>query len=284
MEIDGKNQIDIQKKILDSGLTITSGLIDLPDWCKRIKIDCGLAYNAPQTAKWLEEDEDLIVFGFEPVKSNIQILKYGSRKDTSINYVRQSDLQERFFIIESALGETNRNDQIYVTKVDAGCSSLLKPANFEVLEMEEISVITLDSFLSYFPFGKIPYIEHLKTDCQGTDFEVLQGARASLSKIAAVTCEVESLSYLNSKNTYENVSTLLESENFAPMNNSPNYVLSISKHIPDNYLKKAGRKMYKKMFRRKFIKQNISTQDPSFANRKYQHLILNGHIKIHQEG
>ena len=283
-EINKKVLPSVRRIILKSGLTITGDLIDLPEWCKRIKIDCGLSYNAPQTAKWLEDDKDLIVFGFEPVKSNIQILKEDSREKTLISYVHKSDIRKRFFIIEAALGETNRKDTIYVTKEDVGCSSLLEPTSFEVANIEEISVITLDSFLSYFPFKKIPYIEHLKTDCQGTDFEVLLGGRVSLSKIAVVTCEVESLSYKNSRNTYENVSRLLSGENFVPINNSPKYVLSISKHLSESYFKRVGRKLYKKFFRRKFVKQNIKTEDPTFANRKYQHLILNGHIKIHQEG
>lgn len=274
----------VRRKILESGLTITGDLIDLPEWCKRIKIDCGLSYSAPLSAKWLEDDQDLIVFGFEPVRSSIRILKKGRRLKTSSNYVRKIDIGKRFFLIEAALGETNRKDTIYVTKEDVGCSSLLEPTSFEVANVEEISVITLDSFLSYFPFKKIPYIEHLKTDCQGTDFEVLLGGRVSLSKIAAVTCEVETAHYKNSKNSYENVSRLLSDENFVPINNSPNYVLSMSKHLPESYFKISLRKLYKRFFRRKFIKLDIKIQDPTFANRSYQHLILNGKIKIFQEG
>ena len=50
--------------------------IKLPKWCKRIKIDIGLSDNAPQTRIWLENQSDLIVFGFEPVKDNYKkILK-----------------------------------------------------------------------------------------------------------------------------------------------------------------------------------------------------------------
>ena len=33
---------------------------------KRIKLDIGLSYNAPQSNNWLKHDDDVLVIGFEP--------------------------------------------------------------------------------------------------------------------------------------------------------------------------------------------------------------------------
>jgi FkbM family methyltransferase len=273
-----------ERLLTKAGLVIWNNRIVLPEWCRRVKIDVGLAFNAPQSARWLEEDQDLIVIGFEPVKSNVEILRSGYRANSSIKYVNHNEIDSRMFIVEAALGDSNREQNIYVTKNDPGCSSLLNPVNFEVERLEKIPVITLDEILDYFPFDVIPYIEHLKTDCQGTDFEVLLGAEKYLSKIVAVTCEAENLSYVNSRNTYTNIANLMKMHNFKPMNNSSNVVLGITKHFEETGLKRLLRKIYKKFFRIRYRKANLGVQDPTFVNKRYDDLILRGKIKLFQAG
>jgi len=277
-------EVDITKLIFEAGLEIEGNKINLPSWCKRVKLDCGLAFNAPQTAQWLADDDDLIVIGFEPVSSNVKILKSGIREDPKIKYVETKDINTRFFIVEAALGEFTKRQNIHVTKIDPGCSSLLNPIDFEVERIEAVSVIKLNDFLKYFPFERVEYIEHLKTDCQGTDFDALLGAREYLDRIAAVTCEVESLSYANSRNTFDNVAKLLNDCGFIPVNNSPQIITNVSKNFRESVLKKYLRLIYKKTIRKRYAKISSNLEDPTFVNRKYQNKILSGEIKLHQKG
>ena len=44
----------------------------IPDHCKRIKIDVGLSYHAPNMAYCLESDPDVFVLGFEPNIFNLK--------------------------------------------------------------------------------------------------------------------------------------------------------------------------------------------------------------------
>ena len=69
--------INLLKK---SGIKFINNKIKIPDWCKRIKIDIGLSENAPQTRVWLENQDDLLVFGFEPVKQNYHKILCGKSK------------------------------------------------------------------------------------------------------------------------------------------------------------------------------------------------------------
>ena len=69
--------INLLKK---SGIKFINNKIKIPDWCKRIKIDIGLSENAPQTRVWLENQDDLLVFGFEPVKQNYHKILCGNSK------------------------------------------------------------------------------------------------------------------------------------------------------------------------------------------------------------
>ena len=51
--------------LLRSGIELdANGFIKIPTWVKRVKIDVGLSDGAPQSAKWLEDEKDLLVFGF----------------------------------------------------------------------------------------------------------------------------------------------------------------------------------------------------------------------------
>ena len=48
--------------------------IKIPSWAKRVKLDIGMSLNAPNSQKWLEADNELCVFGFEPNISNLGVV------------------------------------------------------------------------------------------------------------------------------------------------------------------------------------------------------------------
>jgi hypothetical protein len=51
-------------------------LPNIPTHIKKIRIDVGLSYDAPHSSQWLNEADDIFVFGFEPVPENCEnILK-----------------------------------------------------------------------------------------------------------------------------------------------------------------------------------------------------------------
>lgn len=54
---------------------------NIPNHCTHVKLDIGLSYGANQSSNWLDNESDLMVFGFEPnpeayeclTKGNIQL-------------------------------------------------------------------------------------------------------------------------------------------------------------------------------------------------------------------
>ena len=107
------NMIKLLKK---SGINFSNNKIRLPHWCKRIKIDIGLSENAPQTRIWLENQDDLIVFGFEPVKQNFKTILKGNSKFS--NKLNPSIIGKKTFIINFGLGNVTfmREKNFYLSK------------------------------------------------------------------------------------------------------------------------------------------------------------------------
>ena len=55
---------------------ISNNKISLPNNLNKVKIDVGLSFNAPNSYRWLKENPNLIVIGFEPNEENSQSVKY----------------------------------------------------------------------------------------------------------------------------------------------------------------------------------------------------------------
>jgi len=148
---------------------------------KRIKIDVGLSLNAPHAISWLQEDPDLFVIGFEPVKECLESVR------NELKSLPKS-VSERFLILNCALSDQDGESNFYVTS-DFGTSSLEVPTGFVTRRLEQVRHFRLDEILDLIDFGAIGRIDYLKTDCQGHDLKVLKGAETWLTKVAVVTCE-----------------------------------------------------------------------------------------------
>ena len=122
----------------------------------------------------------------------------------------------KFFLIPCALGLTRGPVDFYVTEADLGCSSMLAPRDFAVRLVEQVPCFPLSDFLSLFPFHLLDHIDYLKTDCQGTDLQVLQGAGPFLDRICIVTAEAENHQYLGARNSAPELSSFLEQRDFVP--------------------------------------------------------------------
>lgn len=261
------------------GLEIKNGVIDLPTTCKRVKIDVGLSGDASQSAIWLDRDPDLVVFGFEPVKTNLEQL-YMSVDQRIHRY-----LGSRFFVIPVALGAEEGTFPIYVTTIDSGRSSLLKPINFEISSIEDVRQFTLSQFLDHFPFDFIDRIDYLKTDCQGSDLEVIIGAEKYLHRIAVITTECENNEYAQSTNSFEHVNDFLNKHNFVCVNGSNFQTDELKPKLLRAY---SGLKSHIPIIIKDYLKSRLTkqplTQDPTFFNNKYLELINNKTITYFQNG
>lgn len=186
------------------------GMIHLSDTITRIKIDVGLASRAPNTQLWLENIPGLVVFGFEPNLQAVSDMLSG-RSDRGLSHATEPHLDQKYvgsqmFLLPVALGSSRGQEDFYATKNPA-CSSLLEPDVKKILdfgagaecgesEMYPVAVLTLSDLLSKIPWGSegdsgvFPIVEHIKTDAQGYDVEVLRGAGRYLSeRVVCVTAE-----------------------------------------------------------------------------------------------
>ncbi len=205
---------------------------------KRIKLDIGLSYSAPQSKIWLDHDKDLAVFGFEPNPENVNILLSKNIRKKHPNHgepVNSEYIDKRFFLIPVALGNVEHLEYLdfYCMLNDSGTSSLLKPISHSlgaIKEIVKVPVYSLKHFFDIFPWDKYDHIEYIKIDAQGYDLEILKGAGDYLkNRVVYITAEPESLSYENSyTNTIDNITNYLETQNFIKINHpntqDPTYI------------------------------------------------------------
>lgn len=249
------------------GLELKEGTLVLPDWVKRIKIDVGLAFNAPNSEIWLRDRDDLLVFGFEPILENFEML---AAKEVNHDFLRvnPSRIGVSFFPLRFAVGTKPGFTEMYITDQDLGCSSILEPKEMSVSRRESVEVVRLDELLAILPWDKIKIVDHVKTDCQGTDLDVVKSAGEYLKKILAVTIEPDDYTYQESQNSYVNITRYFKGHGFVNQK-SPSTTLSIlsrrtSKLVWLNPLKKKLRKI---VFTRLGEQANLpDSHDPTFVN------------------
>ena len=150
----------------------------------------------------------------------------------------------------------------YYTSNDPGCSSLLEPNEFPVGEVVNVQTWSLNHFLRHFPFHQIPYIDFIKTDCQGVDLQVIEGCSEFLDKVAIFTCEADDTRYKGSKNTLTAIKQLFSKYGFF-------------QYHP--YMKISS-----KIFRPRL--KYIHTEDPTFINSRLRNEIAKNKIRAYQIG
>jgi FkbM family methyltransferase len=229
--------------------------VTMPSYIKRIKIDIGLSYNAPQSQVWLENNPDLFVFGFEPNPDCLDILQKGNiqlKHPAHSAAVKDEYLKTRYCIVPVALNNVTEPTQMdfYKMQNDCGTSSLYNPIDpfiGAVKEVVSVPVYSLKHFFDVFPWHKFEYIEYIKIDAQGCDYNILVSAGDYLKeRVVYITAEPESAQYANCQhNNAENMSAYMESQGFERI------------HHPN-------------------------THDPTYINRKFMH--LKEHIFIYQRG
>lgn len=243
--------------LIRSGIEFEGDFIKIPEWCKRIKFDIGLSDNAPHSQRWLEKEDDLLIFGFEPNPFNMKKIK--SSGSTHFAKLDTKYINYKIFLIECALSDVKKIEysQMYCTELDAGCSSLLKPRRFKVNGLIEVETWSLAHFMKYIPFHKIPYIDFVKTDCQGFDMRVIEGCGEYLKNVAIFTCEADNWRYHKADNGIFKMTKFFKKNNFFRYRPSFNFLEKI-----------------------KF--EDIKTKDPTFINKALVDKMLTSHVRAFQ--
>jgi hypothetical protein len=189
---------------------------EIPENIKNIKIDVGLAGEAPNSAIWLSETNDRYVFGFEPLVHHWSMLtnfdlaettrvypddfKILQLHDKTIKLNRNivCDITNRFTGIRCAIDNVNKITEMDFYEMDrhlgaSGSSSLLPPSNqhpWRLNDVIKIKTFSLEMFLKNIPWDRFEFIEHIKTDCEGKDFDVVKSIGKYLHKVVFITSEM----------------------------------------------------------------------------------------------
>lgn len=225
----------------------------IPSFIKRIKIDVGLSYSAPQSQVWLNQDKDLFVFGFEPNPESIQSLQSPviQKQQPYHGEPLSQENKNRFHLVPVALSDVEQKQDMdfYMTTIDCGSSSLFKPKEElgPIKAKVTVPVYSLAHFFETFPFDRFPYIEYIKIDAQAADLNIIKGAKHYLSeRVVFVTLEPHGCQYEGGDDcTEENIETYMAQNNFLQI-------------------------------------QHPNTGDPTFVNRKF--LDVANSIFIYQKG
>jgi len=196
----------------------TDGKIAIPPHIRHVKLDIGLSYCAPMSQQWLLQEDDLIVFGFEPNPACVRsILEELTKFSGSWPLVLEKKfIGTRFFLIPCALGiSVQKTVPFYVTANDCGCSSLFKPKTFPVKQVIEVPLFPLSDFFELFPFDTHPVVDYIKIDAQGADLDIVKSAGHYLAEhVIYITIEAEDNQYEGTVNNLAAIDTYMKSIGF----------------------------------------------------------------------
>jgi hypothetical protein len=237
---------DIYKQCGLSSL-LKDGKIEIPDYIKHINIDIGLSVSAPNSALWLNDTDDRIVFGFEPSPENIIHLEQGTfinpnqmsiavnSKTIRLNHLDIKYFGDRFKLLKCALDDISspRYVSFYITDDrNPGCSSLRKPTDklpYKVKKEVQVPVISFYDFLKHLPWERFPYIEMVKTDTQGKDLDVLKSAKKYIERFVFLHVENSTNGEYEGSHTEQEINEFLENKGFELLSKVSNDSLYLNK-------------------------------------------------------
>jgi FkbM family methyltransferase len=201
---------EILTKILDN-----DGKINIPNWVKKVKIDVGTSLSAPNSELWLQREDNLLVFGFEPNKYNIETIYHG--QNFWPHHIKKERIDNTFFVVNCALSDKkSESEKFYCTgNNNSGTSSLFEPKTFEIIDIIDVPVITLNDFFDFFPWEKIPYIDQIKIDAQSSDFNIIKGMDKYMNdKVVYIDVETSTNGHYYSEESPNEIKIYLETNGF----------------------------------------------------------------------
>ena len=244
--------------INQSGAKVARGKILVADFVTSIKIDVGLSGNAPQSKVWIDANPNALIFGFEPLSMNIKMITEAS--STWPIKLNPRDIGRNIFIIPVALSSKTLGHKLKmkITDMDSGSSSLLDSTNLLQSTWEYVPVFKLDDFIEFIDLERFEFIEYVKIDAQGMDFEVIRGAKKYLNKICFITAELD-LNYSGTKNNSRKLNYFMTLRGFLKLGKLSSYLL------------------------RRVFQIKINVDDPTYVNLRLLHKI-NRNFFIYQKG
>lgn len=225
--------------------------LNIPEFCRHVKIDIGLSYGANQSSNWLDNENDVMVFGFEPnpeayqciLNGDIQ-LRHPSHASAGTPLNKKHLLSGRMHIFNVALSNFEKIEEMdfYVNSKDCGTSSLYSHDQIYLGPIEKVikvPVYNLKMFFDNFQWEKIPYIDYIKIDAQGSDLNILKGAGKYLSeRVVYVTAEPDGNQYIGANDcNSENITKYMNSVNFTrikhPNTHDPTFINNNFLHLKD---------------------------------------------------
>lgn len=180
----------------------------VPENVSRLRIDIGTSIDAPNSAIWLTNSDDVFVIGVEPNPDNIQqLIKRTSPYPNRFMVLSLWDDQiildghniknigDRFLFLNCAIDNVGEPcfKKFYMTDdVNTGCSSLFEPTeklNIKIKNIIEVPTLSMQYLLAFVPWHNFESIEILKIDAQGKDFDILKSMGEFLSKIVFLHIE-----------------------------------------------------------------------------------------------
>jgi FkbM family methyltransferase len=212
--------------------------INIPQDITHVKIDVGLSYNANQSQDWLSNEKNLFVFGFEPNPQSVENILNGNIKKRDPSHgqsISNEYINKTFTIIPVALSKVEEPTimDFYSMSKDTGTSSLYQPVDPNlgpIKEKIQVPVYSLKHFFDLFPWDRFEYIDYIKIDAQGADFDIIQSAGDYLKeRVVYITAEPESNQYNDcNHNTTGNMEKYLITQNFIRINhphtNDPTFI------------------------------------------------------------
>jgi FkbM family methyltransferase len=244
--------------IIQSGAKMAMGKIFVPDFVNSVKIDVGLSGNAPQSKVWIDANPNTLIFGFEPLSMNINMISEASSPwPVKLN---PKDIGRNIFIIPVALSSKTLGNKVKmkITDKDSGSSSLLDSTDLLQSTWEYVPVFKLDDFIDLIDLERFEFIEYVKIDAQGMDLEVVRGAKKNLDKICFLTAEMD-LNYFGTKNNNFRLDYFMTLRGFLKLGKISSYLL------------------------RRVFKLRINVDDPTYVNLRLLHKI-NKNFFIYQKG
>jgi FkbM family methyltransferase len=172
----------------------------------------------------------------EPAASLIQALCFEPDEESFRALERQYAVPTPYAavrVMRDALAGRPGKRKLYVAKVPTN-TSLLEPnprfieryraVRFELEKVVEIDTRSLDELVFSPPLASLPFGEFLKLDTQGSEHEILEGARRVLrERCVAVACEVEFFQVYRGQKTLSDVDLMLRGEGFSLYGLYPHY-------------------------------------------------------------
>jgi len=171
-----------------------------PAHLKRLRVDVGLAFNAPMSEMWLAEDPELCVVGFEPNEDSLRLMPCGPVADfpSTGSWMKKERIGKTFFIVPCALwSRPEREMEFYkITGAigkgpDAGCSGRWPRPELSGIITEQVTVpaMCLSDFFDCVPWDRFSRVDYLKVDAESSDLDILRSASNYLERVVYITAE-----------------------------------------------------------------------------------------------